>query len=238
MLKYINTSDTYILGYDFETLKRNNYLIEILQKYKSSYLFHELKDLTASNKLIDMFNMRDINLSNKQVVGIIKYFSKTKSLDISIYRDYIIYLNILSLKLNKFNLLNKNYEGKHQKLSTRIADIKQKNKDLYIKNAYRGYESFEKDGIFIGFPTKQRDLNEESICLCHCVRGYANKIIDRKLKIFFVRVDPGVPFITAEVKKGKITQFRGLNNVTTHIEPKLLNKARSTLENYIGGIKK
>jgi hypothetical protein len=29
-----------------------------------------------------------------------------------------------------------------------------------------------------------------------------------------------------------------LNNVTTHIEPKLLNKARSTLENYIGGIKK
>jgi len=232
-LKYINKNDAEIIGYELHTLERNSYLIEILQKYNSSYLFKELKDQTYSNKLLDLFNLRDMQISNKQLLSIIKYYSSSKELSIQLYRDYLKDLKFLNLKFNRSNLLNKDYKQKHQQLSNKIADLKQKNKDEYIRKSYSGYKDYMKDGIYISYPKSQKDLNKESAVLNHCVRRYADDIIDNYCKIFFVRTDPDKPLITVEVKKNKITQFRGYDNLLESIKPSVVEKARKVMDEYI-----
>lgn len=108
---------------------------------------------------------------------------------------------------------------------------------MYTDNLYTLYlvtGAFLITVILIDILTKkQRDLNKESACLNHCVRRYADDIIDNNLKIFFVRIDPDIPFITAEVKNGKITQFRGKDNLLSHIDDNLVKKCRKVLETYL-----
>ena len=231
-LKYINKNDYEVLGYKIDTLIDNAYLIELLQKYKSSYLFHQLLNRTRSNKLRIMFGFKETSLSNKQILSVIRYFSKSKSLDISLYIDYIHDLEYLKMKLNRSNLLNRNYEEKHQDLSKLVTALKKKNKDSDIKKRYSSYKEVYKNGIYIKYPKKQRDLNEESVVLNHCVRSYSEKIVEGKSLIFFIRTEPNTPMITAEIKDKKIEQFRGKDNLLKEIKPNVLSKAREVFTNY------
>lgn len=231
---YINYFDHNIIGYSKYAIKNNEYLIEILQKYKSTYLFSQLlNDTNTSTKLLDLFNMRDTGLSNKQLVRIIKYFSKHKNLDISIYKDYLDDLRELNYKLNWNNLLNKDYRSKHQELSMKRNIIANKRKNELLSKAYEGIEDVNVDGLYIIHPKNVEDLKEEGKQLHHCVGSYANRIIKGDSIVYFLRQDPDKPMLTAEVSNGKILQLRGENNSFSNVTENIKNKANAILNDYI-----
>lgn len=230
--KYIDTSDISLLGYDVELLKRNAYLIEILQKFDSMYLFNDLMDsCNKSNKLIDLFDMRDSGLSNKQVTKIIKYFSRYKNLKIRLYKDYIDDLRFFNYKLNDRNLCNWDYEELHGQYTQKRKDIVTKELDIFIEKAYSKYQETSRNGIYIMHPHSHEDLIIEGKALNHCVgtNGYDKKIATGKSLIFFIRKDPKQPLITAEVKNGEIKQFYGKDNLLEGISPVFISKAKQEL---------
>lgn len=239
-LKYVNVDDQYIKGYPIEAIKINAYLIEILQKYKSSYLFSQLyvdQRVGQSNKLLDLFQMRNSGLSNKQLVSIIKYFSKYKNLDISIYKDYLNDLRTLGYKLNDYNLKNKNYKERHNELSKRITQAKNKKKNKAFIDAYNNINDVQVDDVFIIVPKSMDDLVDEGKTLNHCVGNgtYANKVIEGKSKIFFVRKNPDEPLLTAEVSGEDVRQLRGYGNLLNKVSEQFFNKSKTILKNYLQG---
>lgn len=236
--KYINYYDQNIRGWAYEVIKRNEYLIEILQKYNSSYLFRQLKNGNTSKKLIDIFGLRETNLSNKQVVMIIKYFSKYKNLDISIYRDYIEDLKTLKLKFNRYNLCNKDYHERHLELTKKIKKIQNAKKDQLLKKAYEGLQEALINDVYIKIPHSLEDLVEEGKTLHHCVGNgsYANRIIKGESKILFVRKEPEKPLLTAEVDaNGVVKQLRGYGNREENVSESFLNKAKMAINQYVVG---
>jgi hypothetical protein len=66
----------------------------------------------------------------------------------------------------------------------------------------------------ITFPKKAEELKREGNVLNHCVGGYIPRVINGELLIYFLRrIDrPDEPFITVEVRDGKVTQARGATN--------------------------
>jgi hypothetical protein len=232
--KYINYYDQNIRGWAYEVIKRNEYLIEILQKYNSSYLFRQLKNRTSSKKLIDLFGLRDANLSNKQVVMIIKYFSKYKNLDISIYQDYLGDLKMLGLKFNRYNLCNKDYKERHLELTKKVRTIQNAEKDKLLQKAYEGLQETLINGVYIEIPHSLEDLVVEGKKLNHCVGNgsYANKIIKGESKILFVRRKQGESLLTAEVDTyGKIKQLRGYGNREENVN--FMLKAKRAITKYM-----
>jgi hypothetical protein len=239
-LKYVDYNDYNIKGYPIDLIIKNAYLIEILQKYNSSYLFNQLyvnERIGKSNKLLDLFKMRDSGLSNKQLVSIIKYFSKHKNLDISIYKDYLNDLKMLGYKINNYNLKNKNYKERHQEFSKRITQANNKKKNEMFVNAYNYINDIHVDNVFIITPKSMEDLVKEGDALKHCVGNgtYANRVVKGESKIFFIRKNPEEPLLTAEISGEEIKQIRGYDNLYENVDDQFLKKSKDILKNYLSG---
>lgn len=74
---------------------------------------------------------------------------------------------------------------------------------------------FEADGLFIRLPKSASEIIAEGRILNHCVGGYAQRHMEGKLTIMFLRrcSQPDKPFFTVEVSNDlKIVQCRGLRN--------------------------
>lgn len=61
-------------------------------------------------------------------------------------------------------------------------------------------------------PKNTIEIKKEGDNLSHCVASYIKRIIDGESLIYFLRKDKVKSLITLEVKDGKITQARGMNN--------------------------
>ena len=97
-----------------------------------------------------------------------------------------------------------------------ILDAK---KEAEFQNTCREYEDrykFENDDYMIIAPSSMQDLFEEGRKLNHCVGSYADRIIEGRSCICFIRrkTDPLAPFFTMEIysDQERVSQIHGLSN--------------------------
>jgi hypothetical protein len=118
---------------------------------------------------------------------------------------------------------NRNWKYDHDQWAKEIEIEKEMVKESDFSALMSKYHSkkfkVQKKEIIIEVPHSIRDLFEESDKLHHCVKTYSDQVINGKCIILFVRTKPGEPFITVEVKDGKIVQMRGNRNATNMILP-------------------
>lgn len=97
-----------------------------------------------------------------------------------------------------------------------ILDAK---KEAEFQNTCREYEDrykFENDDYMIIVPSSMQDLFEEGRKLNHCVGSYADRIIEGRNCICFIRrkTNPLAPFFTMEIysDQERVSQIHGLSN--------------------------
>ncbi len=91
--------------------------------------------------------------------------------------------------------------------------------------------------LMVKYPKDAGDLKLEGNLLNHCVGGYIPRVITGELKIYFLRriEYPEEPFITVEVRKGKVTQARGATNLEANSKVmKYLHEWEKTLKTSDG----
>ena len=70
------------------------------------------------------------------------------------------------------------------------------------------------EGLFIRLPEQIEELTKEGEVLHHCVATYADRVMQGKTAIFFIRKEtaPDIPYFTMEWKDHRIIQCRGMHN--------------------------
>lgn len=102
-------------------------------------------------------------------------------------------------------------------------------KESKFVEIYTNYPDEQIKGVVIEAPHSIKDLFNESEHLKHCVKTYTDRIVKGESLILFVRKQPGEPFITAEIRNGKIEQIRGFKNKTDMIRP----EHKKALQTYV-----
>lgn len=149
------------------------------------------------------------------------------------YKDYLRMALDRGLDVKSEEVLfNSKWVLLHDQWAQEANLKKELKKEKKFVKVYTNYPDELINGFHIEAPHSIKDLFNESAHLKHCIRTYANRIIEGQSLILFIRNEPGEPFITAEVIDGKITQLRGSRNKTHMILPehkKALNKYISNL---------
>lgn len=148
----------------------------------------------------------------------------------NVYRDptmetlvitYVDYLHMCRRQAydmkEKSVLFPKNCAAAHDREAERIQKINdaQKNKAFGI-----AYASFARKAVLsneelqIVCPKRANDLVAEGRALHHCVGSYIDRVAEGRCLIVFVRriVEPKKPYVTVEVRDGKIAQIHGDHN--------------------------
>lgn len=202
----------------------------------------EMRDILTLRREKDIENLDDLDLYNrinfqswnsyKNIKGMTE-FKKLKQYcnetlkdnqDLHIYEDYLRFASELGydtrrnkvlypINLNEAHdqLMNEHNELLKERERQKIEANKSKFSKQYKKNKKH---KFIDEGFIITPVRTQDELIEESTVLNHCVRSYAEQIVNGTTEILFVRKneEPDTPFITVEVKGNKVTQVRGINN--------------------------
>lgn len=94
----------------------------------------------------------------------------------------------------RLELLGKSYAERKRKLENKYA--------------------FEWDGLLVKIPESGQEIIDEGRILKHCVAGYANRHLQGKRTILFLRhkKNPNKPFITIEMDVNHIEQIHGYRN--------------------------
>lgn len=87
--------------------------------------------------------------------------------------------------------------------------------------------AFSADGLCVVAPKGVRDIVREGRILCHCVGGYADRHVDGRVTILFLRKEaaPGVPYVTIELSTENncaelhIRQIHGYRNDLPRASP-------------------
>lgn len=139
------------------------------------------------------------------------------------YRDYLKIATERGLQLTDEVRFNKNWKYDHDQWVKEIEIEKELAKEEDFVKVMSKYQSkkvrIQKKEILIEVPHSIKDLFHESDKLHHCVKSYSDDVIKGKCLVVFVRINPGEPFITAEIKGEKIVQMRGKGNSTNMILP-------------------
>lgn len=138
---------------------------------------------------------------------------------ITVWRDYINDCIKLQLDLrDEAILFPKDLEDAHQKTMKRIKhteDELMRKKALKRKQLLEHIE-FQQGDYIIKVPNTAKEIIAEGSKLSHCVGGYAERHVNGKTTILFLRVakEPDKPFYTIELDtdKKKILQVRGYKN--------------------------
>lgn len=74
--------------------------------------------------------------------------------------------------------------------------------------------SFRYNGLMVTYPKTPLDLIKEGSALHHCAGSFINPCAERKTDILFIRKEskPAVPFVTLEVRDGRVRQCHGFAN--------------------------
>jgi len=142
------------------------------------------------------------------------YYSYDGASILSLWKDYIEECEQLGMDLTRqeivfpHNLLTA-HEATSQQVKIVLSELEAK------KIAKRSEElecfRFSYDGYMIRPPVSGDEIIAEGKFLRHCVGGYAQRHADGETNILMLRkiADPDTPFITLEIKAGKIRQAYG-----------------------------
>lgn len=141
-------------------------------------------------------------------------FSKNKqNFDMSIYADYIGFLEDLDLDLkNKRYLFPDDIKAEHDKYQSQVAI---RGDEITKKNISKRYEELKKNIFYNSryfiVPAKSlEDLEDESKQQSNCVRTYAKEYAKGNCDIYFMREnnEPNKSLVTVEVQNNKVIQSR------------------------------
>lgn len=210
----------------------NKYLFKLLQEHRNipitegfvkfcnndNYSFYTLNGLlsvigknTDFNKLQQYLADNYINLND--------------------YKDYLLTMAELHVKLNKKTLYPKEFNRAHDEIVTNkkiLIENKQEKKYQQIKKTST-FKPLIIDGLLIRLPENLKELRIEGFKQNHCVANYIPTVAKGETTILFARKlgDEETPYITIEVNDNKIIQARYKNNISCS------NEERNIIDEYI-----
>lgn len=97
---------------------------------------------------------------------------------------------------------------------TRLMEMAYQDRRMELEKKY----GFAADGYIIKVPAGTSDILDEGRKLKHCVGGYAERHIEGKLTILFMRKagKPDTPWLTIEMHGNKLVQIHGYKNEGVH----------------------
>lgn len=118
---------------------------------------------------------------------------------------------------DKSVLFPKNCAAAHDREAERIQKINDAQKNKAFGMAYAGFARkavLSNEELQIVCPKRANDLVDEGKALHHCVGSYIDKVAEGRCLIVFVRrvEEPKKPYVTVEVRDGKIAQIHGDHN--------------------------
>lgn len=114
-------------------------------------------------------------------------------------------------------LFPKNCAVAHDREAERIQKINDAQKNKAFGIAYAGFArkaALSNEELQIVCPKRVNDLVAEGRALHHCVGSYVDRVAEGRCLIVFVRrvEEPEKPYVTVEVRNGKIEQIHGDHN--------------------------
>lgn len=114
-------------------------------------------------------------------------------------------------------LFPKNCATAHDREAERIQKINDAQKNKAFGIAYAGFArkaALSNEELQIVCPKRVNDLVAEGRALHHCVGSYVDRVAEGRCLIVFVRrvEEPEKPYVTVEVRNGKIEQIHGDHN--------------------------
>ena len=114
-------------------------------------------------------------------------------------------------------LFPKNCAAAHDREAERIQKINDAQKNKAFGIAYAGFArkaALSNEELQIVCPKRANDLVAEGRALHHCVGSYIDRVAEGRCLIVFVRrvEEPKKPYVTVEVRDGKIAQIYGDHN--------------------------
>ncbi|MCS1383241.1 PcfJ domain-containing protein [Lysinibacillus sphaericus] len=215
--------------------------IDELQNYMKSFaVIDDMKTLNFIRKFASIHRL--FNYANKQFEKDEKHFIRRHQVLIT-WRDYLMDCQRLKIHIDDAIIFPKSLRKAHEET---IKRVKHYEDELMRKKAKERYEKikhyeFELGQLKIVVPYTPKEIIDEGNKLSHCVGGYAQRHVDGKTTILFIRniKEPDESFYTLEVKNEKVLQVRGVKNkpatedVQTFIEEfkkqKLIKKARKAV---------
>lgn len=134
---------------------------------------------------------------------------------------YVDYLNMCRRQAydmkDKSVLFPKNCAATHDREAERIQKINDAKKNKAFCMAYASFArkaALSSEALQIVCPKRANDLVDEGKALHHCVGNYIDKVAEGRCLIVFVRrvEEPKKPYVTVEVRDGKIAQIHGDHN--------------------------
>ena len=118
---------------------------------------------------------------------------------------------------DKSVLFPKNCAAAHDREAERIQKINDAQKNKAFGMAYAGFARkavLSNEELQIVCPKRVNDLVAEGRTLHHCVGSYIDRVVEGRCLIVFVRrvEEPKKPYVTVEVRDGKIAQIHGDHN--------------------------
>lgn len=149
--------------------------------------------------------------------------------------DYIHWCIELKVNLcDEYNLLPPNFKKRHDEMAKAYKKhcdkVEQEKIAAFNRTLARMRTEVTDDnpvnmhleGLFIRLPEQIEELTTESDVLHHCVDTYADKVMNGKTTIFFIRKEtaPDIPYFTLEWRDHQIIQCRGMHNCSQTPEVK------------------
>ena len=146
------------------------------------------------------------------------YRDPTMETLVTTYVDYLHMCRRQTYSMSdKSVLFPKNCAVAHDREVERIQKISDAQKKKAFCMAYAGFArkaALSNKELQIVCPKQANDLVDEGKALHHCVGGYIDSVAEGKCLIVFVRrvEEPKKPYVTVEVRDGKIAQIHGDHN--------------------------
>ena len=157
---------------------------------------------------------------------------------INMYRDYI-YMIYQTGAANNFKATFSDAD-EIRILHDAIVEVYNTMKNKYLKESFEKVSKhwdkykFEDEDYIIITPKEPADLAKEGLELHHCVKGYTERVINKKTNIVFIRKKEEIekPFFTVEITNDDtIQQIHGFCNRNVDTEPDLINFIVKWMEN-------
>ena len=146
------------------------------------------------------------------------YRDPTMGTLVTMYVDYLHMCRRQAYDMkDKSVLFPKNCTAAHNREAERIQKINDAQKNKAFCMAYIGFAkkaALSNKKLQIVCPKRANDLVDEGKALHHCVGSYIDSVAEGKCLIVFVRrvEEPKKPYVTLEVRDGKIAQIHGDRN--------------------------
>ncbi len=167
----------------------------------------------------------------KLLVELIRYVRKNEKLKernfcgfdnvMKYYRDYVREGSFAQLDFNdEVVRFPKDLITAHDNAAKLANMIRSKEKQKALDKLYKQHTErygFEKLGYIVIAPRSTKEIVDEGKAMHHCVGGYADRHVEGKLAILFIRKvsDIDTPYVTVEVNGSDVKQVQGKGNKPT-----------------------